>query len=369
MKVLITGSNGFIAKNLIVTLMKMPHIDILKYSKKNSLDELDEFIQESDFVFHLAGVNRPKSSDEFYKGNSSLTETIVKLIEKHKKTIPILFSSSIQVGNDNDYSKSKEIAEKIIQEYSKRNKVPCFIYRLPNVFGKWAKPNYNSVIATWCYNITRDLDIQVNNRDTKLKLVYIGDVVHAFIEHLYVHEATDQIFYDVKKIYEKTLGEIEELLYRFRDSRKTLLIPNIAKGFERVLYATYLSYLPKDKFSYKLNGHKDARGTFYEILKTLDSGQLGLSTTNPGVTRGNHYHNTKNEKFLVIKGKALIELRDVFSDEIIQYDVNGNELEIVEMIPGYTHNITNTGDEEMILLIWANENYDPEKPDTNFLEV
>jgi len=368
MKVLVTGSNGFIAKNLIVTLMKMPHIDILKYSKKNSLDELDEFIQESDFVFHLAGVNRPKNNDEFYEGNSNLTKTIVDMIQKHNKAIPILFSSSAQVGNDSDYSKSKEMAENIIQDYSKKNHVSCFIYRLPNVFGKWSKPNYNSVISTWCYNITRNIDIQVNNRDTRLKLVYIGDVIHAFIDHLYVNNNTE-IFYDVKNIYKKTLGEIEELLYRFRDSRENLLIPNIAKGFERVLYATYLSYLPKDKFSYKLSGHKDARGTFYEILKTMDSGQLGISTTKPGITRGNHYHNTKNEKFLVIKGKALIELRDVFSDEVIQYNVNGNELEIVEMIPGYTHNITNTADEEMVLLIWANENYNPDKPDTNFLEV
>ena len=368
MKVLITGSDGFIAKNLIVTLMKMPHIEILKYSKKSTLDELDKLIQEADFIFHLAGVNRPKDTQEFYEGNSDLTKTIVDIIQKHKKSIPMLFSSSAQVGNDSDYSKSKKEAEDIIQKYSKNNEVSCFIYRLPNVFGKWSKPNYNSVISTWCYNITRDIDIQVNDRDTKINLVYIGDVIHAFIDHLYVNSETE-IFHEIQTIYEKTLGEIEELLYKFRDSRKTLLIPNIAKGFERVLYATYLSYLPKDKFSYRLSGHKDARGTFYEILKTTDSGQLGISTTKPGVTRGNHYHNTKNEKFLVIKGKALIELRDVFSDEIIQCNVKGDELEIVEMIPGYTHNITNTGDEEMVLLIWANENYDPNKPDTNFLEV
>jgi UDP-2-acetamido-2,6-beta-L-arabino-hexul-4-ose reductase len=279
-----------------------------------------------------------------------------------------LLSSSTQVGSDNDYAKSKEQSEQIIKRYSQDNGVNCFIYRLPNVFGKWSKPNYNTVIATWCHNISRDIEIQVNNKETKLTLVYIGDVVHAFAERLYASQSKE-LYYQVPTVYEKTLGEIEALLYQFRDSRSNLLIPNIAKGFERVLYATYLSFLPKDKFSYKLSGHEDARGTFYEILKTFDSGQLGISTTKPGITRGNHYHNTKNEKFLVIKGEALIELRDIYSNEVIHYNVKGSELEIVEMIPGYTHNITNTGNEEMVLLIWANENYDPKKPDTNFLEV
>jgi UDP-2-acetamido-2,6-beta-L-arabino-hexul-4-ose reductase len=368
MKALITGADGFIARNLIVSLGRMPHIEILKYGRKNSLEELDELINQADFIFHLAGVNRPKNSDEFYEGNANLTKTIVKFVEKHNKKIPILLSSSTQVMSDNDYAKSKKEAENIIIEYSKKNSVACFIYRLPNVFGKWSKPNYNSVIATWCYNIARDIDIQVNNKNTKLNLVYIGDVIHAFLDRLYVGNS-HETFYEVKTVYQKTLGEIEELLYGFRDSRKNLLIPNIARGFERVLYATYLSYLPEDKFSYKLSGHKDARGTFYEILKTLDSGQLGISTTKPGITRGNHYHHTKNEKFLVIKGEALIELRDLFSDKVIQYNVSDAEMEIVEMIPGYTHNIKNTGDDEMILLIWANENYNPDAPDTNFLEV
>ena len=369
MKVLITGANGFIAKNLIVILKKMPHIEILKYTRDDTKEHLDDLIRQTDFIFHLAGVNRPKDSVEFYEGNTTLTKTIIDIIQQQNRKISILFSSSTQVGNGSDYSKSKEAAEKSIEEYSIKNSVPCFIYRLANVFGKWSKPNYNSVIATWCYNVTRDIEIQVNNRDTKLNLVYIGDVVHAFIDHLYVSENNSKLYYEVSRVYEKTLGEIEELLYKFRDSRKTLLIPNIATGFERVLYATYLSYLPTDKFSYKLNGHKDARGTFYEILKTIDSGQLGISTTKPGITRGNHYHNTKNEKFLVIKGEAMIELRDVFGTDKIQYNVSGDDLEIVEMIPGYTHNITNTGDTEMVLLIWANENYDPAKPDTNFLEV
>lgn len=368
MKVLITGANGFIAKNLRVILDKMPQIEVLEYKKNDTLDTLEVLLQESDFIFHLAGVNRPDNLDDYYKGNVDLTQVLVDILKKIDRNVPILFSSSIQVGNGSDYAKSKEAAEKIIENYSKETNTSCFIYRLPNVFGKWSKPNYNTVIATWCYNLTRNIEIQVNNPDTELSLVYIGDVIHAFIKHLYVTQSKE-LYFEINQIYKKTLGEIKQLLYMFKDSRQNLLIPNIAKGFERVLYATYLSFLPHDKFSYKLSGYEDARGTFYEILKTLDSGQLGISTTKPGITRGNHYHNTKNEKFLVIKGKARIELRDIFSKEVIQYNVCGNDLEIVEMIPGYTHNITNTGDEEMVLLIWANENFDPKKPDTNFVEV
>jgi len=367
MKVLVTGSDGFIGKN-IREYLKRSDLDVYTFSKNNTNDDLEEAIKNVDFIFHLAGVNRPTEIDEFYTGNRDLTQKLVDLLTKHHKKIPILLSSSSQVGKDSDYSKSKEQSEQIIERYAHENSVDCFIYRLPNVFGKWSKPNYNTVIATWCYNITRDLPIEVNNRDFKLSLVYIGDVVHAFTSKLY-RTQTNELFCSVEIVYEKTLGEIEALLYQFKESRTSLLIPPIATGFERVLYATYLSFLPKDKFSYRLSGHKDNRGTFYEILKTFDSGQLGISTTKPGITRGNHYHNTKNEKFLVIKGKARIELRDINTQEIIQYNVNSNVLEVVEMIPGYTHNITNTGNEEMILLIWANENYDPNKPDTNFLEV
>ena len=368
MKVLITGSDGFIAKNLIEYLNRIDNRELFLFNKQNTMEDLEDYIQETDFIFHLAGVNRPKDTKDFYKGNSELTKIIIDLIEKNNKKIPILFSSSIQVGNGSEYAKSKAKAEKIIEEYSKKNNIDCFIYRLPNVFGKWAKPNYNSVIATWCYNITRDLDIYIDDRNKKLKLAYIGDVVHSFAEKLF-RSSNNSLYCEVEQVYEKTLGEIVDLLYQFKNSRETLLIPRVGQGFERVLYATYLSYLPEDRFSYKLKGHKDIRGTFYEVLKTIDSGQISISTTKPGVTRGNHYHNTKSEKFLVLKGKALIELRDIFSDKVIKYYVSGDDLEIVEMIPGYTHNITNIGDDEMILLIWASENYNPKKPDTNYLEV
>lgn len=368
MKILITGSNGFIAKNLIVALNRNADYELLLFNRNNSLSELEEFIKIADFIIHLAGVNRPENISEFYQGNTDLTKTLIELTEKHKRDIPLLLASSAQAIHDNDYGKSKLAAEELVYTYSQRNKVPVFIYRLPNVFGKWCRPNYNSVIATWCYNITHDLPIQINNRNTLLSLVYIDDVIESFISCL--NSTTQaQVLIDVKPVYEKTLDEIETLLTLFKNSRESLLITRVGDGFERALYGTYLSYLPTDNFSYELKGHSDARGTFYEILKTIDSGQFSISTTQPGITRGNHYHDTKNEKFLVIKGEALIELRHILTDEIIKYPVSEKKMQIVEMITGYTHNITNTGDTEMVLLIWANETFNPEHPDTHFLKV
>ncbi len=367
MKILITGSNGFIAKNLISHLKRDENKQLYLFSSSDSEAILEAYVKEVDFIFHLAGVNRPKDVSEFYEGNSNLTKKIVLILEKEKKHTPILISSSTQAELDNDYGKSKQEAENILKDYKSNSKANIFIYRLPNVFGKWSRPNYNSVISTWCNNIAKNLEIQVDNRETKLNLVYIDDVVSSFLEKLSLN--SNEIYYKVEIVYQKSLGEIEELLYRFKDNRMSLIIPDVASGFERALYATYLSYFATDNFSYHLKGYQDDRGTFYEILKTLDSGQFSLSTTAPGVTRGNHYHHTKNEKFLVVKGEALIEFRHIVTDEIISYEVSDKNMEIVEMIPGYTHNIKNTGDEEMVLFLWANETFDQDNPDTYFLEV
>ena len=367
MKVLITGSNGFIAKNLIEHLKRDEEIELYLYSKRDSLTILDAYVNEADFIFHLAGVNRPQNVSEFYEGNSDLTKNIVNILVKQGKTTPIVLSSSTQSTLDNDYGKSKLEAEKILLEYSKKSKSDIYIYQLPNVFGKWSKPNYNSVISTWCHNIANDLEIQVNNRDVKLNLVYVDDVINSFMQKL--KNRSDDKYILIDTVYKKTLGEIEKLLYQFKENRKTLVIPNVAFGFERALYATYLSYLSTDNFSYELKGHQDTRGTFYEIVKTLDSGQFSLSTTAPGIKRGSHYHHTKNEKFLVVKGEALIEFRHIVTDEKVSYKVSSTKMEVVEMIPGYTHNIKNIGDEEMVLFLWANENYDNNNPDTYFLEV
>jgi len=367
MKILITGSNGFIAKNLIEHLKRDDSIQLYLYSKFDSKDILKAYAKEVDFIFHLAGINRPKEVNEFYEGNSNLTKEIVNILKEENKNTPILITSSTQALLNNDYGKSKLEAENILKEYNQKTNANIYIYRLPNVFGKWSKPNYNSVIATWCNNITKNLDIQVNNKDTKLNLVYVDDLVFSFIEKL--TNNSSEIYCEVDIIYEKTLGDIKELLYGFKNNRENLLIPNVGSGFERALYATYLSFLNSDDFSYTLKGHEDERGTFYEILKTLNSGQFSLSTTAPGVTRGNHYHHTKNEKFLVVRGEALIEFRHILTNEIISYEVSDKKMQIVEMIPGYTHNIKNTGNEEMILFLWANETFDQNKQDTYFLEV
>lgn len=367
MKVLVTGSEGFIAKNLIEHLKCDNTIQLYLYSKKDSLDILKAYVNEVDFIYHLAGVNRPEKVDEFYRGNSDLTKTIVEILMLNKKNIPILLSSSTQATLDNDYGKSKQEAENILVKYSNINNAPIFIYRLPNVFGKWSKPNYNSVISTWCYNVAHDLDIQINNEETQLNLVYVDDVIKTFINSL--DTKSDVKFYEIDTNYNKTLGEIKELLYKFKESRSNLIIPNVASGFERVLYATYLSYLDINDFSYPLKGYEDSRGTFYEIVKTVDSGQFSFSTTAPNITRGGHFHHTKNEKFLVVKGEAIIEFRHIITDEKVSYRVSEKKMEVVEMIPGYTHNIKNIGEEEMVLFLWANENYDDNNPDTYALEV
>jgi UDP-2-acetamido-2,6-beta-L-arabino-hexul-4-ose reductase len=367
MKILITGSNGFIGKNLVSHLKENEDIHLYLFSKNDSNTILDAYLEEADFIFHLAGINRPEDTKEFYSGNSDLTKYITDTLEKKGKNTPIIFSSSIQAELDNDYGKSKLEAENHLMEYSKKNDAKVFIYRLPNVFGKWSKPNYNSVIATWCFNINNNIPIQISNQNNQLNLVYIDDVIESFLENL--QKEIKSVYINIPTVYNKTLGEIRDLLLKFKENRDTLLIPEVGSGFERALYATYLSYIPQNSFSYPLKGHTDERGTFYEILKTLNSGQFSLSTTAPGITRGNHYHHTKNEKFLVVKGKALLEYKHILTNEKISYEVSDKKMEVIEMIPGYTHNITNTGDEEMILFLWANENFDPNKPDTYFLKV
>ncbi len=369
MRVLVTGSGGFIGKNLIERLNRMEEIEVLTFEKEDSEKKLQESLKKADFIFHLAGINRPKESKEFYEGNSDLTKKIVDTLISLEKRVPIVISSSIQAERDNDYGKSKKEAEEHLKRYADFSKRALYIYRLPNVFGKWSRPNYNTVIATWCHNISRNLPIEISDESITLNLVYIDDVVDHFVRHLDENGRDGVVYPEVSPIYKKSLGEIHRLLIDFKESRKTLLIPRVGRGFERALYATYLSFLPTDDFSYELKGHKDERGTFYEFLKTIESGQFSISTTAPGVTRGNHYHNTKNEKFLVVKGTASIKLRNIYSDEIIEYRVSDEKMEVVEMIPGYTHDITNIGKDEMILLIWANELYDSKNPDTYYLKV
>ncbi len=369
MQVLVTGSNGFIGKNLLERLNRIEALIVSTFSRDDAKESLEKKVLEADFIFHLAGINRPENVEAFYKGNAGLTQQIVEAAKKSPKKPPILMTSSTQVENDNDYGKSKREGEVALENYAKESGAVSYIYRLPNVFGKWSRPNYNTVIATWCHNVTREIPLQVNDESVALNLVYIDDVVEHFVRHLDENGREGVVFAEVSPVYKKSLGEIKDLLMAFKESRTELTVPRVGRGFERALYATYLSFLPTDKFSYELKGYEDDRGTFYEFVKTLDSGQFSISTTVPGITRGNHYHNSKNEKFLVIKGEASIKHRQIHGDEIIEYKVSDKKMEVVEMIPGYTHDITNTGDTEMVLLLWANETFDREHPDTYFLKV
>ncbi|MCL5018900.1 MAG: NAD-dependent epimerase/dehydratase family protein [Patescibacteria group bacterium] len=368
--VLVTGANGFIGKNLTASLEKGNDIKILKYDIENSIDELRDCIKTADFVFHLAGVNRPKEIIEYEQGNKGFTEELLDVIKDTGNKIPVLLSSTIQAAMDNPYGLSKKGSEEVIFEYGRQTGAKVYVYRLPNVFGKWCKPNYNSVVATWCHNISRDLPIQISNPQTELDLVYIDDVVNEFINVLdgKAHASADGFFF-VPRTFRIKLGQLADKLYSFKESRKTLVMPDFEGNFDRFLYATYLSYLPDRDFGYNLEMKHDNRGWLAEFIKSKQFGQIFISRTKPGITRGNHWHNTKAEKFLVIDGEALIRFKQINSSEIIEYKVSGEELKVLDIPAGYTHSITNTGHNDLITLFWADEIFDPQKPDTFYLEI
>ena len=369
MKILVTGAKGFIGKNLIVELKNRGYKDIFEFDIDTDKYLLDTYTRECEFVFHLAGVNRPKNEEEFMEGNFKFTSELLELLKKHNNKAPILITSSIQAERDNPYGRSKKAGEHVVFSYSKETGTKVLVYRLPNVFGKWCRPNYNSVIATFCHNIALDLPIIVNEPGLVMNLVYIDDVVEEFIRALNGNENRTEDFCEVPIVHTITLGEIVNLIHSFKRSREERSIPNMSDEFTKKLYSTYLSYLPKDKFSYQLKMNVDNRGSFTEFIKTLDRGQVSVNISKPGITKGNHWHNTKNEKFLVVRGKGVIRFRKVDSDEIIEYYVSGEKLEVVDIPPGYTHNIENLGDTDMVTIMWANEPFNPEKPDTYYLEV
>lgn len=369
MKILVTGANGFIGKNLIANLKHKEYTNILEYDLNTNPALLDEYCKEADFIYHLAGVNRPKDQSEFMKGNFGLTFNLIKLLKKHNNRCPVMFSSSIQASLDNPYGRSKKAGEDLVLEYGMETGSRVLVYRFPNVFGKWCNPNYNSAVATFCFNIANDLEIYVKNRSTVLKLVYIDDVINELKRALHGNPNISGNFCEVPEVYSITLGEIVDLILSFKRSRIDFSIPNMGNEFTKKLYSTYLSYLPKEEFSYELSMKEDVRGSFTEFLKTSDRGQVSVNILRPGVVKGNHWHNTKNEKFLVVSGKGVIRLRKVNTDEIIEIYVSGDKLEVVDIPTGYTHNIENVGDIDMVTVMWANENFNPEKLDTIFLEV
>lgn len=371
MKVLVTGANGFIGRNLISELNTREEITVLAFDIDTPSQLLEEYCRECDYVYNLAGINRPEYVEEFMEGNFGFASTLVETLKKYGNKCPVMNSSSIQAAMDNPYGKSKKAGEDMMFAYSRETGAPVHIYRFPNVFGKWCRPNYNSAVATFCHNIARDLPIRVNDRSTVMRLVYIDDVVQELLQALNGGPHVNEEGYCYVPVeHQITLGEIVDLLYSFRESRRNLMIPDMTDGgFTKKLYSTYLSYLPEDGFSYPLKMNVDARGSFTEILRSVDRGQVSVNISKPGVVKGNHWHHTKNEKFLVVSGKGLIRFRKIGSDEIISYHVTGERLEVVDIPTGYTHNIINEGDTDLVTLMWCNECFDPNRPDTIYEPV
>lgn len=382
MNILITGAGGFIGKNLICALENIrdgkdrshPELsirEIFRCTRQTTEAELKGFCAQADFVFHLAGVNRPKEQAEFMAGNRDFTGTLLQLLEEAGNCCPVMLSSSTQAALDNPYGESKRAGERLLRDYGERTGAKTLIYRFPNVFGKWCRPNYNSAVATFCHNRANDLPIQVNDRSTRLTLVYIDDVVQELLAALAGREHRDGDFCCVPVTHSAILGEIVDLIESFRAQPETLVMPEIPNGsFEKKLYSTFLSYLPKEKVAFPLKMNVDARGSFTELLKTANNGQFSVNISKPGITKGQHWHNTKWEFFIVVSGHGLIQERRIGSEEVIEFEVSGERIEAVHMLPGYTHNIINLSEtENLVTLMWANEQFDPSRPDTFFLEV
>jgi len=369
MKILVTGAKGFLGKNLIAELKARKITDIFEYDIDSSEEELIKACKETEFVFHLAGVNRPKETSEFMEGNFGFTNTLLKLLKKYNNKAPIMISSSIQAELDNLYGISKKAGEDLMFEYGEANDVEVLVYRFQNIFGKWSRPNYNSAVATFCYNISRGLDIMISDPTAVVNLVYIDDVVKELINALKGNPTREASFCKVTTSYQVTLAELTKIIYSFKEENTKLLVPDLKNGFVKKLYATYLSFLPKEAFSYNLKMNVDNRGSFTEFLKTDDKGQVSVNISKPGIVKGNHWHHTKCEKFLVVAGCGVIRFREIHSSEVIEIYVSGDVLEVVNIMPGYTHNIENLGDSDLVTIMWASEAFDPNNPDTYFLEV
>lgn len=370
MKILITGSNGFIGKNLVYNLKYLCAHELLLISKDSDQQSIEQACKECDIVYHLAGVNRPQNENEYTEGNYGFTLTLVNSLKKFNNRCPVVYTSSVQANLDNAYGKSKKACEELLKQYCKESNAKVYIFRLPNIFGKWCIPNYNSVVATFCFNIANNLSIHINGKDTKLNLAYIDDVVNELINILSYESEHMVNFCSIEPVYEVTLGQLANILYGFKESRSNLMIPDMSEGsFTKKLYSTYLSYLPTDKFSYSLKMNEDDRGSFTEILRSSDRGQVSVNITKPGIEKGNHWHNTKVEKFLVVSGRALIQFRKIYSDEIIEYFVSGSKLEVIDIPTGYTHNIINIGNTDLVTFMWCNECFNNNHPDTYYSPV
>ena len=384
MKILVTGANGFVGRNLCSQLRNIAEgkarwydcpsdLTIFEYDVDSPKESLDDYCKEADFVFNLAGVNRPKDPAEFMKGNFGFASLLLDTLKRHHNTCPVMISSSIQALLDNPYGESKRAGEKLLFDYAEATGARVLVYRFPNVFGKWCRPNYNSAVATFCNNIANDLPITVNDPSVKMHLVYIDDVVDELIGALSGKEHRNGLFCEVPVTHHITLGGIVDLLHSFHDMHDNLEVPDFSDAFARKLYSTYLSYLPEEKTIYPLKMNIDQRGSFTEIIRTPDRGQVSINISKPGITKGQHWHHTKNEKFVVVSGHGLIQLRREGVDEqgnpypVREYEVSGEHIQVVEMLPGFTHNIINLSDtDDLVTLMWANEAFNPNRPDTYF---
>lgn len=370
MKVLITGAGGFVGKNLQLHLAERKDVQVVRFTRDHSVEQLPALLEGVDFVFHLAGVNRPQDPKEFATGNAELTQSLCRAVSDVAKAtgrkVPIVYTSSNQAGRDNPYGNSKRGAEEALQAAGLGLGIPVHVFRLPNVFGKWCRPNYNSAVATFCHNIARDLPIQINDPAAPVTLVYVDDVIERFVQLMDGADATVDAdgFATVTPQYTTTVGELARQIQSFKDSRNTLMTDRVGIGLVRALYSTYVSYLPPESFAYTVPQHGDARGVFVEMLKTPDAGQFSFFTAHAGITRGGHYHHSKTEKFLVIKGQARFKFRHMHTGETHELVTAGDKSEVVETVPGWTHDITNIGTEEMVVMLWANEVFDRARPDT-----
>ena len=382
MKILVTGAKGFVGKNLVSALYNIKEgkdrtradlniEEIFEFDIDTDDSLLNKYCKEADFVFNLAGINRPQNTEEFMEGNFGFGKKLLSLLKENNNTCPVMLSSSIQAELDNPYGRSKKAGEDLVFEYGKETGTKVLVYRLPNLFGKWCRPNYNSVIATFCHNIANDKPITVNDPSVVLTLVYIDDLVDELISALSGSEHREGVFCRVETEHKVTLGEIAELIYGFSSQPKTLLMPQIPdNSFEKKLYSTYLSYLPKEKVSFPLKMNIDERGSFTELLKTENCGQFSVNISKPNITKGQHWHNSKWEFFIVVSGHGLIQQRKIGGDEVLEFEVSGEKIEAVHMLPGYTHNIINLSDSEnLVTVMWANEQFDKNRPDTYFEEV
>jgi len=364
MNILVTGSKGFLGKNLIARINSIGAGKVLPYDVSDPFETLERYVKDADFIFHLAGVNRPEEKSEFYSGNSGLTESLVELMENNGLSVPVLFTSSVQVGNGSDYAISKEMAEKTLAEYGLRSETEVFIYRLPGIFGKWSRPNYNTVVATFCYNIARGLPIEIRDPDFELSIWYVDDVVDLLLRTM-----NERKVQEIEPVYSVTLGKLAALTASFASEDRRLEVDDLSDPFTKKLYATYLSFLPKEKVSYPLTMHKDERGSFTEFMHLQKHGQVSINVSKPGITKGEHWHDTKHEKFLVVSGNGVIRQRVLGSSEVIEHYVNGEKLQVVDILPGCTHNIENLGDTDMVTVMWVSEIFDKAKPDTYFEKV